>query len=85
MLQRDDHRAGVEPEDLGQVGAADPPLLARGRRLLLEVGEHVLGPVDLDARDQVLAQSAIRSTRSCPRSTAYRAPAYIPRDWCTWK
>ena len=33
-----------------------------GRRLLLEVGEHVPGPIDLDLGDQVLAQAA-RSAR----------------------
>ena len=48
VLQRDDHRAGVEPEDLGEVGAVDAPLLPRRGGLLLEVGDHVPGPIDLD-------------------------------------
>ena len=56
VLQRLDHRAGVEPQHLRQVGALDPPLLPRRDGLLLEVGEHVPGPVDLERRDQVAAQ-----------------------------
>ncbi len=56
VLQRDDHRARVEPQDLGEVGALDAPLLPRRGRLLLEVGDHVPGPIDLDSRDQVPAQ-----------------------------
>ena len=56
VLQRHDHRAGVEPQHLRQVGALDPPLLPRRDGLLLEVGEHVPGPVDLDLGDQLLAQ-----------------------------
>ena len=56
VLQRDDHRAGVEPQDLGEVGAVDAPRFARGGGLLLEVGDHVPGPIDLDPGDQVPAQ-----------------------------
>ena len=56
VLQRLDHGAGVEPQDLRQVGALDPPLLPRRDGLLLEVGEHVPGPVDLELWDQVVAQ-----------------------------
>ena len=56
MLQRHDHRAGVEPEHLGEVGAGDAPLLPREDSLLLEVGEEVPGPVDLDLGDELLAQ-----------------------------
>ena len=48
VLQRLDHRAGVEPQHPRQPGALDPPLLPRRDRLLLEVGEHVPGPVDLE-------------------------------------
>ena len=69
VLQRLDHRAGVEPEHLGEVCAGDPPLLPGGDGLLLQVGEHVPGPVDLDLGDEFPAQVAIRSTRSRPRST----------------
>ena len=57
VLQRLDHGAGVEPQDLRQVGACDPPLLPRRDGLLLEVGEHVPGPVDLDLGDQLAAQA----------------------------
>ena len=57
MLERLDHRAGVEPQDLGQVGAVHTPQLARRSRLLLEVEEHVPGPIDLDPGDQILAQA----------------------------
>ena len=56
VLQRDDHRARVEPEGLRQVGAGDAPLLPREDGALLEVGDHVPCPIDLDARDQVAAQ-----------------------------
>ena len=34
----------------------DAPLLPRRDGLLLEVGEHVPGPIDLDPGDQLLAQ-----------------------------
>ena len=78
VLQRLDHRAGVEPEHLREVGALDPPLLPRRDGLLLEVGEHVPGPVDLDPRDQVAAQVAIRSTRSWPRSTRVEGAGVHP-------
>ena len=69
MLQRLDHGAGVEPQDLGELGALDPPLLPRQDGLLLEVGDHVPGPVDLDRGTRSRLRLAIRSTRSCPRST----------------
>ena len=56
MLERDDHRARVKPEDLREVGAVHAPRLARGGGLLLEVGDEVPGPIDLDPGDQLLAQ-----------------------------
>ena len=56
VLQRLDHRTGIEPQHLREVGALNAPLLACGDRPLLEVGEHVPGPVDLDLRDELLAQ-----------------------------
>ena len=68
VLQRLDDGAGVQPQHPGEPGALDPPLLPRRDGLLLQVGEHVPGPVDLERRDQV-AGSARRSGR--PR----RAPA----------
>ena len=70
VLERDDHRARVEPQDLREVGAVHAPGFARGGRLLLEVGDHVPGPIDLDPGTRSLLNREIRSTRSCPRSTA---------------
>ncbi len=57
MLQRLDHRAGIEPEHPREPGALHPPLLPRRHRLLLEVGEHVARPVDLVRLSQVAAQA----------------------------
>ena len=57
MLERDDHRAGVQPEHAGEAGARDPPRLTRGDGLLLEIGEQVAGAIDFDDGDQLVAQA----------------------------
>ena len=57
VLERDDHRERVQPQDPREAGARDPPRLTRGGGLLLEVGEQVPGPLDFDDRDQLVAQA----------------------------
>ena len=52
-----DHGSGVEPQDLRQVSAAHSPVFTRRSRLLLQVGKHVLRPVDLHRGNQVRAES----------------------------
>ena len=79
VLERDDHRPRVKPQDLRKVSTCDAPRFARGRGLLLEVGDHVPRSIDLDAGTSSLLKSEIRLTRSCPRSTAVDGAAYIPR------
>ncbi len=56
VLERDDHRTRVEPEDLGEIRTLDAPCFPRRGGLLLEVGDEVPGPIDLDLGDQLLAQ-----------------------------
>ena len=56
VLQRLDHRSGVEPEDLRQVGAGDPPILPSQDGPLLQVGEEVPGPVDLVLGHELAAE-----------------------------
>ncbi len=55
VLHRDNDRAGVKPEDLGEVGTVKAPHFAGGGGLLLQVGEHVPCPIDLVSGDQVFA------------------------------
>ncbi len=57
MLQRHDDGAGVEAEDLRQVGRVRAPGLAGRGGALLEVGQEVTRPVDLDPRHEVAAQA----------------------------
>ncbi len=78
VLQRHDHGAGVEPQHLGQVGAGDPPLLARRDGPLLEVGEHVPGPVDLDLGDQLPAQLGDPDRPGRGRARRCRGPGVHP-------
>ena len=61
-------------------GALDPPLLPRRDGLLLEVGEHVPGPVDLERPGPGRGSGvAIRSTRSCaPLDPVERAGIHPP-------
>ena len=40
-----------------RLALCDAPRLTRGGGLLLEVGEQVPGPLDLDTRDQLVAQA----------------------------
>ena len=56
VLQRLDHRAGVEPEHLRESALWTRHCCRADDGLLLEVGEHVPGPVDLELWDQVAAQ-----------------------------
>ena len=56
VLERDDHRTRVKPENLGEIRALDAPCFPRRGGLLLEVGDEVPGPIDLDLGDQLLAQ-----------------------------
>ncbi len=74
VLERDDHRGGVQPEDLGEVGALDAPRLAGGDGLLLEVGEQVPGPLDLDLGDQLLAQAGDLLDQVVPPLDAVEGP-----------
>ena len=48
--------AGIEPQHLRQIRAGDAPFLARGRRLLLQIGEELAGAIDFHPGHQVLAQ-----------------------------
>src|SRR5262249_11992850 len=56
VLQGDDHRARVQAEDLGKIGAGDAPVFACGDGLLLQEGQQVTGPVHLDPGNQVRTQ-----------------------------
>ena len=51
-VRRARHGAGVQLQHLRQVVAAHPPLPTCRDGPLLQVGEHVPRPVDLDDRDQ---------------------------------
>ncbi len=55
VLHRDNNRAWVEAEDLGEIGAVEAPQFTGGGSLLLEVREDVPGPIDLVSRDKVFA------------------------------
>ena len=56
VFERLDDSSGIESEHLGQVGTLDAPLLAGQDGALFEVGQEVLGPVDLDLGDQIIAE-----------------------------
>ncbi len=74
VLERDDHRLGVQPEDPSEAGAGDPPRLTRGGGLLLDVGEHVPGPVHFDDRDQLAAQAGDPLNQVAPALDAVEGP-----------
>ncbi len=57
VLERDNHGAGVDAEDLRKAGARDAPRLPRRDRFLLEIGEQVFSPIHFDERDQFAAQA----------------------------
>ena len=56
MLERNHDGPWVKPEHLREIGAVDSPLFARPCRLLLEIGDHVPGPIDLVPRHELPAQ-----------------------------
>ena len=56
VLERDDHRTRVKPENLGEIRALNTPCFPRRGGLLREVGDEVSGPIDLDLGNQLLAQ-----------------------------
>ena len=86
VLQRLDHRAGVEPEHLGEVGALTPPLLRESDGLLLELREQVPGPVDLDLGNQFPAQVARSARPAHAHAQRSRGHRHTSRDaGARWK
>ena len=66
VLERDDHRARVQPQDPGEIGALDAPRLTREDRLLLELGEQVPARSTSTLETSSSLRLAICSTRSWP-------------------
>ena len=55
-LERYNDCAGVEAQGLGEVSATDAPQLACGDGSLLDVGDHISGPIDLVGGNELAAQ-----------------------------
>jgi hypothetical protein len=75
VFERLDDGAGVEPQHLREPGTRDPPLLAGGDRLLLEIGDHVADPIDLERGVRSRLRPAIFSYTRCPCSSMYSMAA----------
>ncbi len=74
VLQRNDHGAGVEPQDLREVGRVHAPGLPRRGGALLEVGQEVARPVDLDPRHQVATQAGDSGDELMPARDGVERP-----------
>ena len=68
-LDRVDHRAGVEAEDLGQVGAVDAPLLPRHGACCSRSATRFRARSTSTTGTSSRLNWAMRSIRSWPRST----------------